>query len=77
MDSDLWLLICLTLFFAAVQACLGGRSQGGLKEARMLPFADDPAVARRMELATRRSRSGCECQGPCNGECAYLQRLDM
>jgi cbb3-type cytochrome oxidase subunit 3 len=77
MSIELWQLICLTLFFGAVQCCLGGRSRRSLEEARMLPFADDPDVARRMELATRRSRSGCECPGPCDGGCAYLQRLEI
>lgn len=77
MDNELWSLLCLTLFFGAVHACLLGPSRRGLEEARMLPFADDPAVARRMELATRRSHRGCECQGPCDGECAFQQRLDM
>lgn len=70
MTDALWLLACATLFFLAVQCCLAGRSQRSLDEATMLPFADDPEVARRMEQATGRSRTGCACPGTCRGQCA-------
>lgn len=70
MANELWPLTCLSLFFIAVQLCLSGRSQRSLDEATMLPFADDPEVARRMEQATGRSRSGCRCPGTCQGQCA-------
>lgn len=69
MANELWLLTCLSLFFIAVQLCLSGRSQRSLDEATMLPFADDPEVARRMEQATGRSRTGCACPGSCAGHC--------
>jgi len=69
MPQELWLLGCATLFIAAVQFCLSGKSQRSLDEASMLPFADDPEVARRMEAETGRSRTGCTCQGTCRGRC--------
>lgn len=73
MANELWLLTCATLFFLAVQLCLSGRSQRSLDEATMLPFADDPEVARRMEQATGRSRTGCACPGSCSGRCEDWQ----
>ena len=75
MTHELWPLACVTLFFIAVQLCLSGRSQRSLDEATMLPFADDPEVARRMEQATGRSRTGCACPGTCQGRCANWQSL--
>ena len=69
MANELWLLTCVTLFITAVQFYLSGKSQRGLDEATMLPFADDPEVARRMEQATGRSRTGCACPGSCAGHC--------
>lgn len=75
--NEIWWLVCLTLFFCAVQHCLGGRSQRSLDEARMLPFADDPEVAARMERATHLSRTGCSCPGACTGNCAHQQRVEM
>ena len=69
MANELWLLICVTLFITAVQLCLSGRSQRSLDEATMLPFADDPEVAERMEQATGLSRTGCPCPGSCSGRC--------
>lgn len=75
MPSEFWLIGCAAVFFCAVQLCLAGKSQRQLDEARMLPFADDPEVARRMERATGRSRSGCSCPGTCNGACDYHQDL--
>lgn len=70
MANETWLLTCATLFFLAVQLCLSGKSQRSLDEATMQPFADDPEVARRMEQATGRSRTGCPCPGKCTGNCA-------
>ena len=70
MTNELWLLTCVALFYIAVQLCLAGRSPRSLDEATMLPFADDPEVARRMEQATGRSRTGCACPGSCTGNCA-------
>lgn len=75
MPGELWFLLCSALFFCAVQFCLAGRNQRQTDEAAMLPFADDPHVARRMERATGRSRTGCSCPGTCDGSCAY--REDM
>ena len=65
----------LSFFYLATQACLGGRSQRQLDEATMLPFVDDDEVARRMEHATGRSRTGCSCPGTCNGSCASRVEL--
>ena len=73
MTNELWLLACASLFFITVQSCLAGRSQRCLDEATMLPFADDPEVARRMEQATGRSRTGCACPGSCGGRCEDWQ----
>lgn len=69
MANELWLLTCMTLFITAVHCCLAGRSERSLDEATMLPFADDPEVAGRMEEATGRSRTGCPCPGSCRGRC--------
>ncbi|MFT0475693.1 cbb3-type cytochrome c oxidase subunit 3 [Pseudomonas antarctica] len=38
--------------YGAVEYCLHGESENSLDDASMLPFADDPEVARRVELAT-------------------------
>ncbi|MFL1495188.1 cbb3-type cytochrome c oxidase subunit 3 [Pseudomonas antarctica] len=38
--------------YGAVEYCLRGESENSLDDASMLPFADDPEVARRVELAT-------------------------
>lgn len=75
MLSELWFLICIALFFAAVQACLSRASPRDTDEAAMLPFADDPEVAQRMERATGKSRTGCKCPGTCKGACDYQQDL--
>ena len=42
-------VICL---YGAVEYCLRGQSGTELDEASLIPFADDPEVARRVELAT-------------------------
>ncbi|MDF3202337.1 cbb3-type cytochrome c oxidase subunit 3 [Pseudomonas sp. 1912-s] len=38
--------------YGAVEHCLRGESRESLDEASLMPFADDPEVARRVELAT-------------------------
>ena len=38
--------------YGAVEYCLLGQSKESLDEASLMPFADDPEVARRVELAT-------------------------
>lgn len=76
MANELWLLACVTLFFIAVQFCLSGRSQRNLDEATMLPFADDPEVARLMEQETGRSRTGCPCPGACRDNCDDWRSFD-
>ncbi|WP_219407089.1 cbb3-type cytochrome c oxidase subunit 3 [Pseudomonas sp. Colony2] len=38
--------------YGAVEYCLRGQSKESLDEASLTPFADDPEVARRVELAT-------------------------
>ncbi|QJI29210.1 cbb3-type cytochrome c oxidase subunit 3 [Pseudomonas sp. ADAK18] len=42
-------VICL---YGTVEYCLRGQSRDDLDEASLIPFADDPEVARRVELAT-------------------------
>ncbi|QLG93414.1 cbb3-type cytochrome c oxidase subunit 3 [Pseudomonas yamanorum] len=49
MIFNLAALICL---YIAVEYCLRGQSRDDLDEASLIPFADDPQVARRVELAT-------------------------
>jgi len=60
----------VAFFFVAVQLSLRG-SRRDIEEATMLPFADDPPVARRMERETERSHTGCGCPGTCHGECRH------
>ena len=43
------MLVCL---YGAVEYCLRGESDTSLDDASLLPFADDPEVARRVEQAT-------------------------
>jgi hypothetical protein len=43
------MVVCL---YGAVEYCLRGQSEDTLDEASLIPFADDPEVARRVELAT-------------------------
>ncbi|MGC6373017.1 cbb3-type cytochrome c oxidase subunit 3 [Pseudomonas sp. K2I15] len=38
--------------YGAVEYCLRGQSRESLDEASLIPFADDPEVARRVALAT-------------------------
>lgn len=71
MLAEAWWMIALAVFFVGVQLSLGRGSQRDLDEATMLPFADDPAVARRVERDTRRSTSGCACPGTCDGGCEH------
>ncbi|MCY1284092.1 hypothetical protein D9M68_381180 [compost metagenome] len=66
----------LTLFYLAVQWSLREERRADLDQAAMLPFADDPEVARRMERATGRSRTGCACPGTCSGACRHWGRLE-
>ncbi len=42
-------VVCLYL---SVEYCLRNQSAESLDEASLIPFADDPEVARRVELAT-------------------------
>ncbi|MGR3885478.1 cbb3-type cytochrome c oxidase subunit 3 [Pseudomonas sp. 1152_12] len=48
----MWSLLILVFLYGAVEYCLRGESERSLDDASMLPFADDPEVARRVELAT-------------------------
>lgn len=48
-----WLGIAAVVFFFVVtQLCLKNSDTRSLDEASMIPFADDPEVARRVEQAT-------------------------
>ena len=62
----------LVLDIPRVGALLGRATQRELDEATMLPFVDDPEVARRVERDTGRSTSGCACPGACDGRCEHL-----
>ncbi|MBC3778299.1 cbb3-type cytochrome c oxidase subunit 3 [Pseudomonas sp. SWRI99] len=42
----------VVLLWLAVEYCLRRETADSLDEASMVPFADDPEVARRVELAT-------------------------
>ena len=53
MDALLNLLGVASLYLI-VEYCLARHSPQHLEEASLLPFADDPEVARRVELATGR-----------------------
>ena len=59
MPAEAWWMIAVMVFFLGVQLSLGRGSQRDLDEATMLPFADDPEVARRVERDTGRSTRGC------------------
>jgi cbb3-type cytochrome oxidase subunit 3 len=48
----MWSLLMLVCLYGAVEYCLRGESDESLDDASLLPFADDPDVARRVELAT-------------------------
>ncbi|MEE9100743.1 cbb3-type cytochrome c oxidase subunit 3 [Pseudomonas nitroreducens] len=68
----LWLgLAGLLALYFGVGWTLRAHRERGIEEASMLPFADDDEVARRMEKATGRSRTGCACPGQCRGDCEH------
>lgn len=48
----MWGLLMVVCLYGAVEYCLRGQSQKSLEDASLMPFADDPKVARRVELAT-------------------------
>ncbi|CRM78368.1 hypothetical protein [Pseudomonas sp. 8 R 14] len=48
----MWSVLIVVCLYAALEYCLRGQSETSLDEASMLPFADDPEVARRVEQAT-------------------------
>ena len=72
MPAEAWGILALLLFYLGVQISLGQTTQRELDEATMLPFVDDPEVARRVERDTGRSTSGCACPGACDGRCEHL-----
>ncbi|MFP6849403.1 MAG: cbb3-type cytochrome c oxidase subunit 3 [Pseudomonas sp.] len=71
MPPEIWGLSVLILFYLCVQICFVRSTTRDLDEATMLPFADDPEVARRVERETGRSTSGCSCPGTCNNTCEH------
>jgi cbb3-type cytochrome oxidase subunit 3 len=77
MPAEAWWMMAVAVFFLGVQLSLGRGSQRDLDEATMLPFADDPEVARRVERDTGRSTCGCACPGRCDGRCAYLGQREF
>ncbi|KTB60707.1 cbb3-type cytochrome c oxidase subunit 3 [Pseudomonas allii] len=48
----MWGLLMVVCLYGAVEYCLRGQSEQSLDDASLMPFADDPEVARRVELAT-------------------------
>ncbi|WP_233281619.1 cbb3-type cytochrome c oxidase subunit 3 [Pseudomonas tructae] len=55
MDDWLYALYCLSgvlFFYLVTSACLQRHSSEVDDQASLMPFADDPAVARRVEAAT-------------------------
>ncbi|MFK8333184.1 cbb3-type cytochrome c oxidase subunit 3 [Pseudomonas sp. BJa5] len=57
MDEWLYALYCLTgvlFFYLVTSACLRGHSRDVDEQVSLLPFADDPAVAQRVEQALGR-----------------------
>ncbi len=49
---DVWGLLMMVCLYGAVEYCLRGQSDQSLDDASLMPFADDPEVARRVEQAT-------------------------
>ena len=48
----MWGWLMLLCLYGAVEYCLRGQSEKSLDDASLIPFADDPNVARRVEQAT-------------------------
>ncbi|MBD9460080.1 cbb3-type cytochrome c oxidase subunit 3 [Pseudomonas sp. PDM05] len=48
----MWGWLLLMCLYGAVEYCLRGQSEQSLDDASLLPFADDPEVAQRVEQAT-------------------------
>ncbi|WLH92980.1 cbb3-type cytochrome c oxidase subunit 3 [Pseudomonas sp. FP453] len=48
----MWGWLMLLCLYGAVEYCLRGQSEKSLDDASLIPFADDPDVARRVEQAT-------------------------
>ncbi|MGY2135163.1 cbb3-type cytochrome c oxidase subunit 3 [Pseudomonas reactans] len=48
----MWGLLMVVCLYGAVEYCLRGQSNQSLDDASLMPFADDPEVARRVEQAT-------------------------
>jgi cbb3-type cytochrome oxidase subunit 3 len=48
----MWGLLMVACLYGAVEYCLRRQSEETLDEASLIPFADGPEVARRVELAT-------------------------
>ena len=48
----MWGWLMLLCLYGAVEYCLHGQSEKSLDDASLIPFADDPEVARRVEQAT-------------------------
>ena len=48
----MWEVLIVVCLYGAVEYCLRGQTEQNLEDASLIPFADDPEVARRVELAT-------------------------
>ncbi|NWA67812.1 cbb3-type cytochrome c oxidase subunit 3 [Pseudomonas reactans] len=51
-SPEVWGLLMVVCLYGAVEYCLRGQSNQSLDDASLMPFADDPEVARRVEQAT-------------------------
>ena len=56
----MWGWLMLLCLYGAVEYCLRGQSEQSLEDASLIPFADDPDVARRVEQATGKQVNAVE-----------------
>ncbi|MFK9004633.1 cbb3-type cytochrome c oxidase subunit 3 [Pseudomonas pergaminensis] len=60
----MWSLLMVMCLYSAVEYCLHGQCDKSLEDASLIPFADDPEVARRVELATGKQVNAVAPQAP-------------
>lgn len=53
-------LLAVAGLYCSIEYCLRNQSAENLDEASLIPFADDPQVARRVELATGKKINAIE-----------------
>jgi len=52
MTDVMWNILGVSLMWCAIEYCLRHQTAESLDDASLMPFADDPEVARRVEAAT-------------------------